>query len=481
MNRMRVLLINPQTPNFIKNREYYLPSNILYLAGALRNADAEVNVLDLNVYKPEEHKKPIKFCEGIIVGRINDFQPIVVGIGCLFSGQFPLLLKYSKRIKEEFDNVSIVIGGIHPTLYPVDILSNCSSIDYIILGEGEASCIQLMESLRRKDLNKLRSIDGFAFRWDDKVIVNPKTCFIANLDQIPFPAYDLIDLKDYYHDTSNWHNPRNLPINASIPILSSRSCPRRCNFCSMFRVMGPKWRGRSPENVVDEIELLYKAYNHRHFSFMDDNLTLEKGHVLELCNLIIKRNLNIQFETPNGIAVYALDEEIIDALVSAGLVRVSLAIESGSDLIRNKVMGKGLSRRKIYEVVKITKKYKELYVRAFFIMGMPEDTRETLMQTYDMIKEIDVDKPIVTNIMPFPGTRIFDQAVQDKLFIDELDLGKIWKMDTFYFTDNKRYFLKPYDLELEELQEFRIKFDKLIEDLIEQKKVTRSGEKYGTS
>ena len=212
---------------------------------------------------------------------------------------------------------------------------------------------------------------------------------------------------------------------------------------------------------------------------MDDNLTLDKGHLLELCNLIVKRNLNIQFETPNGVAVCALDEESIDALITAGLVRVSLAIESGADLIRNKVMGKGLSREKIYEVARITKKHKNLYVRAFFIMGMPEDTRETLMQTYDMIKEIDVDKPIVTNIMPFPRTRLFDQAVQDELFIDELDLSKIWKMDTFYFTDNKRFFLKPYNLELEELQEFRAKFDKLIEDLVEQKKVTRSGEKYG--
>ena len=254
---MRVLLINPQTPNFIHNREYYLPPNILYIAGALRKASAEVNVLDLNVYKSEEHKYPIRFCEGIIVDRINDFEPTLVGIGCLFSGQFPLLLKYSKRIRKEFENIWVVIGGIHPTLFPIEILRNCLSIDYIILGKGETSSVQLVESLRRKDLDKLKVIDGFAFRRGDKVIVNSKTCFIADLDQIPFPAYDLIDLKDYYHDTSDWHNPRNLPINASIPILSSRSCPRRCNFCSMFRVMGPKWRGRSPENVVDEIELLY--------------------------------------------------------------------------------------------------------------------------------------------------------------------------------------------------------------------------------
>jgi len=203
---------------------------------------------------------------------------------------------------------------------------------------------------------------------------------------------------------------------------------------------------------------------------MDDNFTLDKSYVLQVCDLIIKKNLNIQFDTPNGIATYSLDEEVIDALVSAGLIRVSLGIESGSDYIRNKVIGKRLSMEKIYEVVKITKKYKELYVRAFFIMGMPEETRKTLMETYEMIEAIDIDRPMVHNIIPYPGTKLFRQVVRDGLFASDIDIENIWKFDKFYFNENKQFFLKPYDLELEELQEFREKFDNLIENLIAKKR-----------
>lgn len=465
---MKVLLINPPTPEIITNKEYYIPSSLLYLAAVLQKAEVEVNILDLNIYKPEKYDSPLKFCEDIITHRISEFQPSLIGLGCLFSGQFPEVLNFSKKIKQVFKRVPIVTGGIHPTIYPAEILANCPSIDWIIIGEGEESVVQLVNAMKDESYD-FDKIDGFAYRRNDQVIVNPKRSFISNLEAIPFPAYDLINITDYYHDTSSWHNPRNLPINASLPIIASRSCPMRCSFCSMFMVMGPRWRSRSPQNVVDEIEFLYDRYNHRHFSFTDDNLTLKKSHIISICNQIIKRNLSIQFETPNGISTGTLDEEVLDALVAAGLVRVSLSIESGSDFIRNQVMGKKLSRDKIFEVVRLAKRYKELYVRAFFIMGMPEDTRETLEDTCRMIEEIDVDKPIVSNLMPFSGTKVFEQALRDNLFVDELDLDNLWRNHEFYFTGNKRFFIKPYALELSELQEFRLRFDRLIEELIAKK------------
>lgn len=487
---MNVLLINPQTPNFIYNKEYYIPSSLLYLASILRKNGENVNILDLNTFRLEDRDNYYKQknynmydkYEKIITDKISNIHPSLIGITCLFSGQFPSVLNYSKKIKEIFKNIPIVIGGIHPTIFPYEILYNCPSIDYIIIGEGEESIIYLMNILNtkydenlgcyNKDLEyygNLNQIDGFAYRHNEKIIINPKRSFIDNLDSIPMPAYDLINLKDYHHDTSKWYNPRNLSINCSVPIISSRSCPMRCNFCSMFKVMGPKHRKRSSKNVVDEIEFLYRKYNHRHFSFMDDNLTLNKEHISDICSEIIKRNLNIQFETPNGISTGALDEDILDLLVSAGLIRVSLAIESGSDHIRNDIMGKRLSRKKIFEIIKLTKKYRSLYVRAFFIMGMPEDTQKTLLETYNMIKEIDVDKPIVSNILPFPGTKLFEQSLRDNLFVDDIDPNNLWRVENLYFTDNKRFFIKPYHLEIEELYEFRNRFDILIEELISKK------------
>jgi radical SAM superfamily enzyme YgiQ (UPF0313 family) len=225
--------------------------------------------------------------------------------------------------------------------------------------------------------------------------------------------------------------------------------------------MGPKWRARTAQNVVGEIEYWYHTYQQTHFSFMDDNFTLDKPRTLEICSQIVGRNLNIQFETPNGLSLKTLDAEVLDALVSAGLVRISLAIESGSDFIRNKIMRKNVHREKIYEVVRLTKKYEHLYVKAFFIIGMPDETQETLMDTYDMIKEIDVDRIYLQNIVPFSGTDVFEQALRDNLLVD-VDAAHMFKSGAMYNTNYDRIFVKPYKLSLEDLREFRAKCDSLI-------------------
>jgi len=466
---MRVLLINSPIPVSYYNREYYLPSSLLYLASVLEKNGEEVKILDLKCAKYEIPDNPYKHYGNIIIDTISDFGPDLIGFGCLFSGNFPDILRFSVSIKKKYPIIPIVIGGIHPTIYPKEIMANCPSIDWIVLGEGEETIVKLINTVKtgRYDFDQ---IDGFAFRNNGTIVVNPKTTYIKELDTIPFPAYHLVSFKDYYEDTSKWHNPKELSFKTSIPIITSRSCPNRCSFCSMFMVMGPKWRDRSPQNVVDEIEYVYSKYNQNHFSFMDDNLTLKKSHVLEICNQILKRKLNIQFETPSGISIKSLDEEVLDALVSAGLVRVSLAIESGSDFIRNKIMKKHLSKQKIYEIVHLAKRYKHLYIKAFFIIGLPEETHETLSETYHMIQEINVDRVYLQNIVPFPGTEVFKQALRDNLLVD-INPETLYKSDALYLTNYSRYFIKPYQLDLKDLQKFRDKCDSLIEEQNADKKM----------
>jgi radical SAM superfamily enzyme YgiQ (UPF0313 family) len=460
---MRVILINTPTPEYMPNKEFILPPSLLCLAAVLNRADFEVEILDLNIYKSWEifPENTETFLNKIITEKISSFKPSLVGIGCLFSGQFPSVLKFSETIKNHFPTVPIVIGGMHPTIYPSEILRNCSFIDYVVIGEGEEQIVALANGIRNGTFS-FEQIEGLACRKNGIVIVNPKKTFIEEMSNLPFPAYDLINFEDYYHDTSHWHNPKGLSFNMTVPIISSRSCPMRCNFCSMFLVMGPKIRTRTPENVVDEIQLLYEKYGQRHFSFMDDNVNIRRKHIIKICKLIMQRNLDIEFETPNGLMTAGLDQEIMDVMIQAGWVRGAIAIESGSDFIRNKVMGKHLSREKIYEVTQLAKSYKNLYFKAYFIIGMPEDTRETLEETYDMIKEIDIDETYVTNLLPFPGTAVFEQAVRDNLFIEELDIDNLWRMQGFHYTDNKRFYIKPYQLELGELREFRDKFDALL-------------------
>jgi len=228
----------------------------------------------------------------------------------------------------------------------------------------------------------------------------------------------------------------------------------------MYHVMGPAWRARSPENVVNEIEFLYDKYDHRHYSFMDDNITLDKKRAIKICDLILKRNLDIQFETPNGLSINTLSAEVLDALVSAGMVRTNLAIESGCDFIRNKIMRKNLPREKILEVAKLIKRYKNLKVSAFFIMGMPEDTEDTLRETYDLIQQLNFDRVYLMNIVPFPGTEVFEQAKKDNLLIDSCP-EKSYLSDDMYLTNYNKLFLKPYKLQLQDLRNFRSLCEKL--------------------
>lgn len=442
---MRVLLINSSSIDSIGNRYLYLPSSLLYLSASLKRANIEAEILDCNVQ-----------ADSCIMDRISNWLPDMVGISCLFSAQVQSMLNAAISIKK-VHNIPIVIGGIHPTIYYKEILENCPDIDYVVFGEGEETLVSLCRSIQKKQ--NIQEVDGIAYRDQNSIIVQGKKKY-SKVDDLAWPDYKAVHIPDYFRDTSQWHNPRKLPINTSIPIISSRSCPMNCNFCSLFLVMGTKFRGRDPIDVVDEMEYLYKKYDHHHFSFFDDNFTLNRSRILTICSEIIRRKMNIQFETPNGVFVNSLDKTVLDAMVSAGLVRISLAIESGSEYIRNSIMGKHLPTDKIYEIASLCKEYPQLYTRAFFILGMPEDTCDTVQETYNMIIRINVDQPIVTNLMPFPGTKLFEQCLRDNLLVG-INVKDLWKYANIYFTGNKQFFVKPYNMLLEDLVSFRIKFDDL--------------------
>lgn len=458
---MKALLINPPIQRTFHNREFYLPCSLLALGATLQEENHKVELLDFRKFQKDKDP-PEDFYGEKLVERISEFQPDFIGIGCLFSGYFPDLLKLSEIAKEKYPEIPNIIGGIHPTLYARDILENCPTLDHIVLGEGEDTIIDFIKALRGKmDFN---DIDGFAFRDQGVVKVNPKERFIENLDGLPMPAYNLINIEDYYVDTSTWHNPKNLSIQTSVPLVTSRSCPNKCSFCSMFEVMGKKWRPRSAENVVNEMEYIYNELGQRHFSFMDDNVTLNKSRMMDICNKINERGLDLEFETPNGLSVKTLDEELLDTMVSAGFVRTYFAIESGSEQIRNEIMNKHLSNKKIYEVVELTKKYPQLSVNAFFIVGLPEETKETLEETYNMIEKLKFKKTLVKNIVPYPGTPLYEQVMRDGLLINTAP-SDMYKAEGMYLTNCDLVNIQPYNLDIKYLLDFKKRCDKMIKGL----------------
>lgn len=450
---MNILLISPPIEGIKNITDKQVPLGPLYLGAALLKNNHEVKFYD--IYNEQVIKAKIgeKFelynsLSSKLESELKEFKPDFIGISVHYSGRFPGAIKVSKFFKQIYQNCPIVLGGIHPTIFAGEILNDFPSVDYVIIGEGEKSFLKLINA--HNNNSEVERLDGVAYRRNNRVIVNKKKEFIQDIDSILPPAYELVNLEDYYYDTSAWNNPKGLPINCQIQLITSRSCPFQCPYCSMFLVHGKKYRYRSPENVVDEIEYVYKKYNHRYFSFQDDNLTFSKGRTILIFEEILRRNLNIQFDTPNGLHINTLDKEALDLLVRAGLVKISLAIESGSDYIRNVVIGKNLKRDKIYEVFNLLKNYDNLLVNVFFVIGFPEETHKTLSETYSMIKKLQLKKATIHFAVPYPGTKLFEKCVENNLFVIPLD-----ELHSKSLSDFEVPVIKPYNMEIQDLVNFR--------------------------
>ena len=450
--------LNQKCKGSWSRESYYLPLAHLYLSGALAR-HFEVAVLDLNTLRLWEEAPdqiPAKVTAAV-TRAVREARPFLVGINCKFSGHIKQAVEIAGLVKALDPKMKTAVGGIHPTIFSEDMIRNCPDIDFVLQGEGEENTV----ALALKNGSSLADIDGLTWRGPDGQVINqPKTSFIADPDQIPRPAYHLFDFQNYAIDTSLWHNPKKMSIGVPVPFITSRSCPQRCNFCCMFRAMGSRFRPRSAGHVLDEMEFLYYEHGTRYFEIMDDNFTLNKKRTLEICRGIIERKMDIQFRPVNGLSVNSLDEQVADALAEAGLVWAPIAVESGSDYIRNQVMGKRLELKKVFEVVRAFKRHPQIILTAFFIIGLPEDTPETLAATYRLIEEMEVDDCLVTNAAPFPGTALYEQCLRENLLLQD-DLGR-WSDDTLFSAQQRTdFFIRPKNMNLEELTSYRAMFDEL--------------------
>jgi len=456
---MQTLLVSSFTMDFVTRVDHSPPLALLTLAAILRQEGCGVSILDLDVLELPEAQEREDFFVRAILQEIKRQSPGMLGFNCLLSGHFPFIRRAAQAVKKTHPELPIVIGGIHPTLFAQNILQNCPEIDVVVMGEGEYQAVELAKAFEKG--RDLASIGGIAYRdHSGQVRQNQRRGYIKDLDSLPNPAWDMIRMDDYSTDHSSWYNPRGLDIKMSVPIITSRSCPFDCSFCSAHHLMGRGLRLRSPVRVADEMQMLYDRHGMNYFGFVDDNLTLNKQHIMELCNEIVRRGMKIQFESFNGYNLASLDEEIVDALVQAGCVYVIMPIEHGNDWMRNKIIGKNLPREQIFKVAELYKKH-NLLIRGVFIMGFPEDTPETLQDTLDMINFLPLDMSNVFNLIPFPGTRIFDQARRDGLFLSEIDPARLWEglLDLNAVKDS--FYLQPYAMELGQMMEFRKKFDDL--------------------
>jgi magnesium-protoporphyrin IX monomethyl ester (oxidative) cyclase len=206
------------------------------------------------------------------------------------------------------------------------------------------------------------------------------------------------------------------------PIVTSRGCPAKCYFCASTNIWGNQYRYRSAENIIDELKQLKQEYNIEEFQVQDDNFTMNKKRTLSVCRML--KDLNLYWSMPNGVALWALDEERIKAMSEAGCYYVIAAIESGNQRVLNDVVRKPLNLTKGIEICKTIKRY-NIKLAGFFIIGFPDEKLEEVKDTFDYALKCDLDLASFSFATPLPSTDLWKQAEKENLFVDVFDLANV--------------------------------------------------------
>jgi radical SAM superfamily enzyme YgiQ (UPF0313 family) len=367
------------------------PMGLAYIAANLKKNKFEVDIIDAfakQMTVEETVEETIK--------KIPD----VVGISCS-TPVVPIAHMIAKKLKQNSSNLKIVFGGIHPTLMPDEILKD-DSIDYIIRGEGEETFVDLLQAL--SGTIQISSVLGLSYTINKKIVHNQDRKLIDNLDSIPFPAWEKLPL-ELYSAPPHWDLK-----SPCFPILSTRGCPYRCTYCSL-KVMGKIYRMRSVKNIVDEIEWLVNNFGAKEIMFMDATFPLKKEHGIAVCQEIIKRGLNKKMVWMCETRVNHVDLEILKMMKKAGCKRVAYGIESGVQELLNNIK-KGFILEQVENAVRLTKKA-GIEIIAYFMLGLPGETKEKSLQTISFAKKLGVDFVKFNLTVPYPGTELYNQAVAE--------------------------------------------------------------------
>jgi anaerobic magnesium-protoporphyrin IX monomethyl ester cyclase len=385
---VRCALISPPSDSLTQAP----PVQLGYLASVLLENGYDTRIFDF---------KRIDLNKGKLFADLIAFKPDLVGISVI-TIEMPGTKRLVENIRKHLPYAKIVLGGVHPTVLPDETLTETAA-DFIIRGEGEKIIVNLADTLFYSD-QKLDDVRGITFYEGGKIKSNPDESLIEDLDSIPYPAWEMIP--PVFYSTYSMQLYKRRPVVATI--LTSRGCPFGCSFCAS-RVHGKKIRYRSPANVVSEMEMLVRMYSVGEFMFLDDNFTMNKEHVLQICEEIIRRNLGIVWKMPQGMRADTVDEELIRYFKRAGCYEVGFGIESGNQKILNRAK-KRLDLSIVQRSIALIKKY-DIEVYGFFILGLPGENHETIMETIRFMR-IGFDHISVSYCIPYPGSDIYNEYIK---------------------------------------------------------------------
>jgi len=399
MTFKKIVLINPNHC-FAKDPTTKMvlpPLGLAYLAAYLEKKGIQAAIIDANA----ENLAP-----ALVARKALTLKPDLVGLGTV-TNTIKEAWAIAWLIKKKRD-IPIVLGGIHPTLLPEESLKK-NFIDLVLRGEAEISLAQLAAGVSKT------KIAGLSYNKQGKRIIhNPPSHLIKNLDSFPLPARHLLPLAKY-----QTIGAKQTPY---ATLISSRGCPYQCSFCSTRAIAGQNFRPRSAENVLAEIDQLVQDYGVREINILDDNFTLDPVRVEKICRLLIKRNYDLVLKNGNGVRIDRLTYPLLALMKKAGWYSLAFGIESADQQILDK-NNKGLKLEKVRQVVRWCQLI-GLETLGFFIIGLPGETPVTITKTINFAKSLPLDDAQFNLLIPFPGTQAREMIAQE---------GRILNSDWNYY------------------------------------------------
>lgn len=390
--KKRILLVNPYPyyASGIGDVTMYPPLGLAYIAAVLERAGHECRIIDANV---------LAIGTKDTAKEIHSFGPDILGISANVATARAAL----ELVAETEGPFLKVCGGPYPTSMPAKFLSE---FDVVVRGEGEMAFLDIASGV------PLRMIDGISYSRGKKIINNRQRALMENLDALPMPAYHLLPPLSRYRAIS-----RKKPV---APIMTSRGCPYQCIYCTK-NMFGPRFRARSPENVIDEVRYLVNELGARQIDVLDDNFTFDMRRASLILDGIIKEKLDIAINCQVGVRADRMTPGLVGLMRRAGVFKAGIGVESGDPCVLKRI-GKHLELSKVVKAVGLLRQ-NGIIVQTFFMLGLPYDTEESMRKTIDFAKRLDPHIASFSVTTPFPGTPLHEIVSKEGRFLCDLDHG----------------------------------------------------------
>jgi radical SAM superfamily enzyme YgiQ (UPF0313 family) len=399
---MKVTLVFP--PHGFTSKDVMPHLGLAYLAAVLEKNDIEVEILDAQVEGLSWKDLGKKYLQS---------KSDIVGITSLTEMRFQSF-KAAEIAKKTLPGSIVIIGGPHASLATHDTLLNVPSVDIIVRGEGEYTLLETCKALENNE--DLKSVKGISYRENVEIIHNDPRPLIKNLDTLPFPAYHLLPIEKYNFKL----DVPGVGKLSCLNVITSRGCPIGCAFCATSKMLGKKWRARSPSNVLDELEYLIETYGIKAIWFYDDTFTMNKKRVIDICDGVIDRGLDIKFTC--SIRVDTVDKELLSKMKEAGCYSIFYGVESGSQRILDDIIEKKIS---IEQIKRVSNWLNELEIlnNPSYIASLPDETNEEVYETINLMHELG-GKASFSFLKIYPGTRIEEIAMSKGILPKDFSWAK---------------------------------------------------------